>query len=681
MATFEIEFADDSAPQQRRTAPLKKLYENNSNGSDVTGQAGYNSRNQVFSDTFGGEKKQTSYEYNFDDIDNGNNDNIDNIDINNNNRNDGQKSAKILIKCKVEDWNKSFSLFADFLRDAKKYYKKTCLNAKFVYFFSYRPMYRELNHEQLCWYLFWRSRIRDGEYIKTGLSYIFLYLYEQINLSDIIGHEKVYENIIKIWKNYRAEFPRMDKYAAEWLIDFAFINKMKPNLDHIDDILPGILNFVTIPEVYMKDDFFKNKKNISVIIKNMSAYDYTKSKFYTDKNKELLDYHVEQIVREVVSSENFNEIIKTELNDGVIVKATRESFMGAVCVYDYKKKITVEYKNLYKNFFVRACVTDTVRYAENVIRDYLGIKSKLTISTLPEPLKSIIEEYKSKYLTVAKPQKITVKSNKSKAKKANSAFETEPESEPMEFNPNIQTAAEIEKSSWDTTMTLVELQTRDSKTINEKNENSEFAGGESLHSQESDEIEEIESLTSFEDSDELDEDDGEFITIDTGDPEDYAAVEEIAPKLPYAREVSATPNEEVYKDEEDIFDVLENLENAEFAELADVIEAEHDNTSKDLIDLIDLSNLSDMGRFIANLTGDEFLAVEMLINADISGKSFDMLCGDFLSRTGAMLESVIDTMNEKSLDFTGDIIFDTASHEIIEDYRDEIKKHLENTKQ
>ncbi|MCL2772450.1 MAG: TerB N-terminal domain-containing protein [Oscillospiraceae bacterium] len=583
--TVEVEFADDSASNERKSAPIKKLYEttfaNNTESPEYNAQLA-----QPSGDAY------KSYEYDFED------------------------AAGIMLNCRIEDWNKGLSLFGDFLRDAKKYYKKTCLSAKFIYFFSYRPMYRELNYEQLCWYLFWRSRIRDGEFVKTGLSYIFLYIYEQINLSDIIGQQKVYENIIAIWKNYRAEFPRMDKYVAEWLIDFAFINKMKIDLNDIEDILPGIINLVTIPEVYMKDDFFRNKNNADMIIKNMSVYDYSKSKFYSEKNKELFDYHINQIFHSVLSSESFDGIIKKEIADGVKVKATRESFMGAVCVYDYKKKITVEYKNLYKNFYIRECITDIIRYAENILRDYLGIKSKLTVTALPETLKTVIEEYKVKYLTVVKAPKISIKTTQTGKSKKNT--DIEPESEPVEFNPNISAAAEIEKSSWDTTMTLVELQNRDSATS--------FA----------------------EELSDAQYDDGEFIAIDTGDPEDYAELEEIAPVgAGIARPLPGTESDE------DIFDVLENLENPD-----------------------NVDDTTDIGRFIASLNDDELSAVEMLINNIPAERSFDEMCGEFLKQQGAILESVIDTVNEKALDFTGDIVFDTASQDIIDDYREEIVECL-----
>ena len=553
--TAEIEFGDDSEPTKQKTSPIQKLYD-------------FYSAPQSDAPRSGGGRAAYSYEF----------------------------DGGVLINCKIEEWGKGLTLFGEFLRDAKKYYRKTCVNANYVYYFSYRPMYGELTHEQLCWYLFWRSRVREGIYLKTGLSYIFLYLYEQINLSDMIGCEKVYENIVKIWKNYRGEFPRIDKYIAEWLTDFAFINKLKINLGELEDILPHIVHTVAIPEVYIGGEFFKNPDNTGLIMSSMSVYDYKKSKFYSEKNNELFDFHIEQMLRDSLSGAAFEEIIRKENENGVKVKTTRESYMGAICVYEHKKKITVEYKNLYKNFFIRQCITDTLRYAENALREHLNIKSKLTVTALPDELKKIIDDYKIKYLAAAKPPKTP-----GKAKNANKSDRGDMP-EPAEFNPDVIAAAKIEKSSWDTTMALVELQARDGGSGNIEAVAHEPDG--------------------FKDEIEADFDGGgDFIAIDTGK-------------------------------EEDIFDILDNLDDPE---------------------------ITGMRGFAASLSDGEYAALEMLLGAKPQNKSFDMLCAEFLSKNGGMLESVADAINEKAMDFTGDIVFDTAAREIIEDYREDIEECLKKT--
>jgi len=521
----------------------------------------------------------------------------------------------VLLSCRVEEYNKGFALFADFLRDAKKYYKKTCISAKFIYFFSYRPMYRELNHEQLCWYLFWRSRVRAGDYIKTGLSYIFIYIFEQINLSDLIGAEKVYANIIKIWKAYRKEFPRIDKYITEWLIDFTLIHELKINLDDISDILPEIINLASLPEIYLKDDFFRDAANVELILDNLPVYNYKKSKFYSDKdgkNKDLFDYHVKKIIHAVLSSDAFANILAAEIADGVRVKATRESFMGAVCVHDYKKKITLEYKNLWKSFYIRELITNAVRCTENIIRDYLHIKSKLNVSThtFPAELANIIKDYRDKYLAVVKPVKVSIKSRGKKKLDA----DDEPVMPPAEFAPDLQAAAEIERDSWATTAALLELQDKNTSFVGSSDDNSEG-----------------------------------FEAIDTGEPEDLRE---------HLREVAPESDSEIVGNGfhavplEDIFDVLDNI--------AD------DNAAVGHGSLTLQEGESDIARLVAALSADELAAVRMLAG----GASADDISAEFMREFGVMLEALLEAVNERAVDITGDIIFENGF--IIDDYAEEI---------
>ena len=522
--------------------------------------------------------------------------------------------SNILLNCKVENWGRGVSIFADFLRDAKKFYKKTCLSAKYIYFFSYRPTYKEMSHEQLCWYLYWRASIRDGNYIKTGLTYIFLYLYEQINLCDVIGVEKVYKNIINIWKNYRQEFPRIDKYIAEWLIDFSLIHKIKINLEEIENILPALLNLVSLPEIYLQDDYFKNEHYTEPLIRNISAYDYKKSKFYT-ANNDVFDLHIPKIVFAVLSSPEFSEIFNDEIQNGVKIKATRESYSGAICAYENKWKITVEYKNAYKNFFFKQCLTDIIRFAENILREYLNVKSKLPIASFPDKLVHLLEEYQEIHLPSSK--------QKTKAKKIKKAEENpDIEIQTTEFNANIEMASEIEKESWDTTVTLVELQERDS------NEQKPAAQG-------------------AEDKDKF----NMMFAIDTNDTsfEDYGDMAEIA-----ENDVTAE------------IDVKEK----ETEEIEEVIEFDQEEIPADENKINENVN-NEIGEFIDSLNETEYKALSSLI-INKQDTPFDVLCAEFLTKSGVMLESVIDEINGKAMDYIGDIVFDLSGCEFIEEYKQDL---------
>ena len=53
--------------------------------------------------------------------------------------------------------------------------------AAFVPFMSYWPTYDSMNKAQQAWYFYWRSQIRQGNYIDTDLSYIFVLIYELLS--------------------------------------------------------------------------------------------------------------------------------------------------------------------------------------------------------------------------------------------------------------------------------------------------------------------------------------------------------------------------------------------------------------------------------------------------------------------------------------------------------------------
>ncbi|GHU36362.1 hypothetical protein FACS1894105_06590 [Clostridia bacterium] len=346
------------------------------------------------------------------------------------------------LLCRSEKWRaRSFSNYSDFITDAKKFYKKTCLEAEYAYYFSYRPMYRELSHEQLYFYLHWRSAVRNNRYLKTGLSYIILYVYEQMSLSEFITPEKVLAEIISVWCAYRVEFPRLDKTASEWLIDFCLVSRIDFNSDAIRPFLTTVIEQSMFPEFYIPADFFTSPDYTEYVIKRLSLYDYNKSKHCAGENKEAFRVHINAVVRAVTSSAAFADMLA---NSDETASIMRESFAAAVVPYELKKKLTITYKKIMNSFQIKQVVTDTVRRAENACRMSVGIKAKLTTNLAP-CFSAIIDEYISAHLQPKTPP----------AKK-NHPDSHEEVYEPREFNADLAVAAAIESSSWETTKSLVE---------------------------------------------------------------------------------------------------------------------------------------------------------------------------------------------------------------------------------
>jgi hypothetical protein len=243
---------------------------------------------------------------------------------------------------------------------------------------------------------------------------------------------------------------------------------------------------------------------------------------------------------------------------------------------------------------------------------------------------------------VVKPQKVSVKT-KGKTKKKQE--DSEELLEIIEFAPNLQAAAEIERDSWETTNTLLELQNQTGEDITVRNVTS-FVGADT-------------------DTDDFDDDDfDDFEAIDTSEPDEtyehLKHLKEVAPEdnpddntgFRIVRPNDPNNLNEDKNMQQDIFDILENLENPEESQ--------------------NLSDLSDMAKLIASLNNDELSTVEMLI----SGKNFADISAELMRGRGIMIEAVIESLNEKAMDFTGDIIFE--NEQIIKDYFEEIQSCLKN---
>ena len=118
---------------------------------------------------------------------------------------------------KIYSWPTKYTFYERFRVDAEKYYNLKREETAPVKYFSYMPSYIQMSMRQREWYFYWRDCVRNKKYIPTDSSYILLYVYEIINLSDIVPAKKGLELICDIWENYRKSYTKLDKFLAEWV--------------------------------------------------------------------------------------------------------------------------------------------------------------------------------------------------------------------------------------------------------------------------------------------------------------------------------------------------------------------------------------------------------------------------------------------------------------------------------
>ena len=73
-----------------------------------------------------------------------------------------------------------------------------------------------MNAAQQRWYFYWRAQVRRGNFLPTDLSYIFVHVYELLNLVELADPTQAASRVKLLWQSYRSQHPQLDNYLPEW---------------------------------------------------------------------------------------------------------------------------------------------------------------------------------------------------------------------------------------------------------------------------------------------------------------------------------------------------------------------------------------------------------------------------------------------------------------------------------
>ena len=339
-----------------------------------------------------------------------------------------------LCHVKIMKWPTSYSFYAHFAEMAEKLWRKKAPRCDSVPFYSFMPQYDQMTTGQLMFYLYWRDRVRHGEYPHADYSYILLYLYEIMNLPDLISPATGASFIAHAWVEYRPTYPHLDKYAGEWLIDYCLIRKTPVPYDVIAPILPDAVKNLSLPELYvdMKNAGFE-------IMRSCSAYDHEKSKYYAD-NKDVFDEHIKKAAR-IGAAAYFGGDVCENIRP---VRVSRSTFSWAVVRSGVKFQTEITYKPFLKDRSVREVMTVIIKYCENNVRAALGIKSRFSKLTLPENVAQAIDGY----FDAVFPDRYAKKKKQSDDEEYMKFYE------PDASGADIDRAMQIERDAWQTAIEL-----------------------------------------------------------------------------------------------------------------------------------------------------------------------------------------------------------------------------------
>ena len=344
----------------------------------------------------------------------------------------------LISHVKIFPWPTAFEFYTKFCKDAARYFSLTHESCEYVYFFSYMPQYEQMTVSQMSYYLYWRDEARKENYLKTDINYLFLYIYEIINLPEKVPPREGAGILSRLWKAYREEFRYLDKYLGEWLCDYCLIHGVSPDWEALEAFASEITGKVSLPEFYLK-----NGEISWQLIAALSSYDYKKSKYYELHAKDYDDHIPRALVRAV------NRIMMKYPNDFGIcpVTTSRDSYAGAIASRKSKFKMEITRYALRRSSSngehdLKHIFANLIKLAENQLRSAFGIKSRFSPVISDVRLKQEILAYFDENLPAKSP----------KVKKKDAAEEAymllyEPKQNGV---ADISRALDIERQAWET---------------------------------------------------------------------------------------------------------------------------------------------------------------------------------------------------------------------------------------
>ena len=347
--------------------------------------------------------------------------------------------SPFLFKVKVVNWKSSYDYYEFFCKQAAALHKKhgaDCPEVAPVPFFSYVAQYSQLNRRQLEWYLWWRECVRNGKYLKTDVSYINLFVFELINLGNTIDTRHALDLLLGLWQHYKEDYPQLNSTLGEWICDYSLIHNLPVSFP--DPRIGSELSAISsLPEAFYNFDIHDKKIFAKLLLSSCCSHNYRKSKFYKDENKAIYDQYIPEAVCHLLEKVDLSAIPK-KLPKKVV---TRMAYTGALCSYKTRKHIEIEYVSLCDSQELKTRLGDIVKYAENKVRAYLGIRSKLGVREIDPFAASILDEFFNHRLSTVNGVKIP---------------EYEKLYDTAENGFSLESALDIEKQSWNITERLVD---------------------------------------------------------------------------------------------------------------------------------------------------------------------------------------------------------------------------------
>ncbi|MFA0822711.1 MAG: TerB N-terminal domain-containing protein [Methanomethylovorans sp.] len=288
------------------------------------------------------------------------------------------------------------SSYTKFFTDMKRNALREEKTAAFVPFKTYYPTYDSMNKDQQAWYFYWRSQIRQGNYMDTDVSYIFVLVYELLSGIGWQDPQEGHQKFIQLWAAYRKKSSSLEYYLRRWTFDFTQQYNLEYSFSGVDDhsiLYPSSMTDILISR-HAEDMPLKLPFSL---INNLCDYPLVNSKFYKDGNQDLMHEAIPRVITLADSALRKNKqkgILDTYGPPG-IEKQEYYAFTSAVCPYANKKTYATakDYSTYPK---LRVYINELVRYSENTLRELRGCKGRLRGVTIDEETAKLVKKFLKK---------------------------------------------------------------------------------------------------------------------------------------------------------------------------------------------------------------------------------------------------------------------------------------------
>ena len=326
-----------------------------------------------------------------------------------------------------------------------------------VEFTALFPQYSRMTEDQRRCYIGFRTAVLNGKYPRVSEAYVLFLLYEIINLPERFPPKTAVELFCALMREYKDCDDALFRFMCDWLADLCLINRMNAPTELLEPVRERVYKLATWKEFFVPFRADTSEPDACVLLASASDYDYRTGKFYIPDTSEYFETHIPKAIGAVIRRISDSESgFSGEERDVTTLShdAFRSAFRSAGCRYT----VSIDCACFTRSPLLRQTVTALVKYAENFVREMLGIRSRLSVSCLGNEKKEIVKAYFEPFIKRENDRPPLKRGRKKKiAPEAETPavpeYEKYYEPQAAAFSPEL--AARIESESWRTTDMLM----------------------------------------------------------------------------------------------------------------------------------------------------------------------------------------------------------------------------------